>query len=454
MNDEQPPPPLRLKPRARPVEDEAAAAEEVPAQPATKLRIKPRLGVEPVASVPVEQSAGDPGAVLPGGLDSSRFKFYALAESEPAPGPVTEGSVATPSVAEVPAPFPSAMEDEASAPAFPTADTPVAVRHAEPEAETVSTNPAQPAPTGETIPDDPPVFPVLAPDLPAAADGSALIGGLTTSGTRAPFAPPAGAEEAVPPPELRKSFRYGVIATTAVLAVVLLGGTYYVLKYFLTPPAVVAEAKAKPTKAAASVASAKKKLAPPVTGASAPAAGTAPSPAPAAREVSAASPASGSAAPVPAPAPAPASSGVVMAKDLFARRAEDPARAGSAAKSAEPGPAGDPAAGARAGTASAPILTATTGLAEATTLAPGVTAQMGTEVKATDASPEFRNFVASARISGVFQGSPARAFINGRLARAGDTVDMTLGVVFDHVDGPKKEIVFKDANGATVARKY
>ncbi len=78
-----------------------------------------------------------------------------------------------------------------------------------------------------------------------------------------------------------------------------------------------------------------------------------------------------------------------------------------------------------------------------------------TEVEAAvEASPAFRSFVANAKISGVFQGSPSRAFINGRLARAGETVDANLGVMFDSVDTERRQLVFRDKAGAIVSRKY
>jgi hypothetical protein len=88
-----------------------------------------------------------------------------------------------------------------------------------------------------------------------------------------------------------------------------------------------------------------------------------------------------------------------------------------------------------------------------TTLAPGVSAT--TELDAApEASAAFKNFVANAKISGVFQGSPARMFINGRLARTGELVDEGLGVVFDSLDVDKRQVVFKDKSGAIVTRRY
>jgi hypothetical protein len=70
------------------------------------------------------------------------------------------------------------------------------------------------------------------------------------------------------------------------------------------------------------------------------------------------------------------------------------------------------------------------------------------------ASPEFRDFVANANIGGVFQGTPARALINGRIVREGQVLDSVLGISFDRIDANKKVIYFKDATGAVVSKDY
>jgi hypothetical protein len=70
------------------------------------------------------------------------------------------------------------------------------------------------------------------------------------------------------------------------------------------------------------------------------------------------------------------------------------------------------------------------------------------------ASAEFRLFVANAEIGGVFQGTPARALINGKIVKAGQAVDNQLGILFDRIDSEKKVIYFKDATGAEVSKEY
>lgn len=87
-------------------------------------------------------------------------------------------------------------------------------------------------------------------------------------------------------------------------------------------------------------------------------------------------------------------------------------------------------------------------------IAPGVTALTTTEVGGGIASPAFRSWVANARINGVFQGNPPRALINGRTVRVGQSVDDTLGILFDGFNIDEKTIVFRDRTGATVTRKF
>lgn len=88
-----------------------------------------------------------------------------------------------------------------------------------------------------------------------------------------------------------------------------------------------------------------------------------------------------------------------------------------------------------------------------TSVAPGVSASTKIEA-APEASPAFRSFIASVRVSGVFQGTPARAVINGKLTQQGDTVDSLLGITFEGVDTERRMLVFKDKSGATASRKY
>jgi hypothetical protein len=89
-----------------------------------------------------------------------------------------------------------------------------------------------------------------------------------------------------------------------------------------------------------------------------------------------------------------------------------------------------------------------------TTISPGVAATAAQVEAVAEASAPFRSFVANAKVSGVFQGPPTRAMINGRLTRAGEIVDPTLGITFTGVDSPRRLLLFVDRSGATVTRRF
>lgn len=242
------------------------------------------------------------------------------------------------------------------------------------------------------------------------------------------------AGELAEPKDVAKNKRTVFLVAGAIGLVVFACGLYLAYSMFFgaEPPAPVA--KKSPPPAAAKTAAA-----------------TAPAPAP-----------KTTAAPSPA---APPTNPVAKAKAVTETRAQ------AVAETAAPVAAAAPAAPSSAATAtpSAPIVTppATTVPAPATasasaseaatartTIAKGVTATTALEQAGADASVAFRTFVANAKISGVFQGTPARAVINGRLARSGETIDPALGVVFDRIDADRRHIVFRDRTGATVTRRY
>ncbi len=92
-------------------------------------------------------------------------------------------------------------------------------------------------------------------------------------------------------------------------------------------------------------------------------------------------------------------------------------------------------------------------VATTTALAPGVTTT--TEVRASaEASQVFRSFIADAKVSGIYQGSPPRAFINNRLVRAGQMVDEGLAISFEGIDAENRMLLFKDRTGARVSKQY
>ena len=87
-------------------------------------------------------------------------------------------------------------------------------------------------------------------------------------------------------------------------------------------------------------------------------------------------------------------------------------------------------------------------------IAPGITATTESIKAVPNASSQFKQFVASAKVSGVYQGNPPRAFINGRLVHTGEMIDDVQEIYFDSIDVPNRSLVFKDGRGATVSRRY
>jgi hypothetical protein len=58
------------------------------------------------------------------------------------------------------------------------------------------------------------------------------------------------------------------------------------------------------------------------------------------------------------------------------------------------------------------------------------------------------------KVTGVFQGSPARALIEGRIVREGELIEPLLGVKFAGVDSDQKQVILQDETGAQVRLKY
>lgn len=70
------------------------------------------------------------------------------------------------------------------------------------------------------------------------------------------------------------------------------------------------------------------------------------------------------------------------------------------------------------------------------------------------ASDGLVRFAREAQISGVFQGTPARASINGRMVRAGEMVEPMLGIVFVDYDVASRNLIFRERSGAEMMRKF
>lgn len=69
-------------------------------------------------------------------------------------------------------------------------------------------------------------------------------------------------------------------------------------------------------------------------------------------------------------------------------------------------------------------------------------------------SLRFVRYAEGLNISGVFQGKPARALLDGRVVREGDVIEPNFGVSFVGVDAARKQLIFQDTSGAEVRVKY
>ncbi len=396
MNDEPTPPPaLRLKPRLRPAGEQAAPPVEAGPVPGPfPDGVIPFPVPPPPSWAPVEGSKSE----------GSKFKLKPKTETVPPPtsipsAPSARGASTPPPATRTPfAPIPAAT-----------------VPNAVPAPASGRTMPPMGMAPSLTRPPVPP-FPVIASGAPAPRR------------TAPPFSVPhlkvnlevAAAPVAELEPEPKQRGSAGLLIGALVIVALSAGGFFawpYLKAALATPAATPLPVAAAPTAAV-----------PP------------PKPAPVA------------AAPVtPGPTPSdtlnkiahmPANA-INKAQDaIAARRANGQSRVDAAAlgedQPAKPAPA-----------ASKGPATSTT----MTSVSPGLAATMQMEA-APEATPAFLAWVVNAKVNGVFQGSPARAMINGRLTRAGETVDGALGITFDSVDADKKNLVFKDRSGATVSRKY
>ena len=87
-------------------------------------------------------------------------------------------------------------------------------------------------------------------------------------------------------------------------------------------------------------------------------------------------------------------------------------------------------------------------------LAPTSVTIVATEISTAQPSVEFRTWVSRVSVSGVRVGDDARAFVSGRLVRAGMTVDHRMGIVFSHIDTDNRLLMFRDKAGAMVGKRY
>ncbi|HYP18197.1 MAG TPA: hypothetical protein VEQ65_13375, partial [Opitutus sp.] len=401
------------------------------AAPQAKLRLKPKLSASEPAETPPKESAGTPSPEEVVAPAAPRLKPRLVADTpqaapspiEPSPAIAPPPPSPTPAAAELP-PAPPAEppkfklkikppEPAASSPAAPNpvAAPPVLSEAPVPPALAPAAPPPPPPPPVARKPNTPPPFPVVAesgkPDKKPLPPPVPHV--------RAPLNS-IGADHELPPPTRRPRGGRGkpLLLGGAVLLLAVAAAAYYLLMAEPEPPPPPLAIK-KPAPAS-SVAK--------------------PTPSDTLNQVAA----------LPGQA-------IGKAQDVVnARRANEQARvdalvAGEEVPEARAfGP--QPNAAPKTAQNTPPPITSTS------QLAPGLTATTTSEDIAVAASPAFRIWVANAKINGVFQGTPARALINGRTFRAGQEVEETLGISFDTVDTEAKTIVFRDRTGATVARRY
>jgi len=99
----------------------------------------------------------------------------------------------------------------------------------------------------------------------------------------------------------------------------------------------------------------------------------------------------------------------------------------------------------------------------ATPVPPSADATESTKVVAAPVEPPvpppqpsevFKQFVVDMRISGIFQGDPPRALVNGKMYRLGDVLEPNRKIELYKIDAEGKQLIFRDFTGATVLRRY
>lgn len=427
---EEPPSPLRLKPRLRPA-TEAAPAEAVPPLPAPaepapaapvaeesaapKLRIKPKLMAEEPAATPAAavESPAPPASTPesstpePAAAPSERLRLKPKLNQEPAATPAAE--------APTPAAPPAAAEPET--PAEAPADE-------APKFKLKPKGTGAPSPASDPAPADAPAPPLVpggsAPPLrPGAPKGIKILPPVVHI-----RAPEGMDEETVvpkPPPPPHATYKKKLLLAALLLGVLILGGGGFYAWVAYNEPAPLPPPQLKPVAAK-------------------PVVKVGPTPSETLNQIAA----------MPGAM-------INKAQDAIAiRRGAEQDRVESILEGKDPtsrklleSPVSEPA-----GEKPAPAETGPTVTRAQSQLAPGITATTTDVIAGAEASAAFRSFVGGLKISGVFQGNPPRALINGRTYRTGELVDIPLGVAFDSADADKKIVTFKDRTGATVSRRY
>lgn len=89
--------------------------------------------------------------------------------------------------------------------------------------------------------------------------------------------------------------------------------------------------------------------------------------------------------------------------------------------------------------------------AAADTKESNVTGRMKSQSKS---SVTFESFVEDLKISGVFDGTPRRIYVDKRVISVGDVLHAALGVRLISVDLSARIVVFEDKTGARLSKRY
>ena len=415
-NEPQSPPPLRLKPRlsggqavtaSEPAPDLAAPPKPVPTTTAPLAPLPVQAQAAPPPLPPVNPAPLPPekipapltAAPAPAAEDPGKFK---LKPRMATPAPVTPSSAAA---TEAPAVMASAVA--ASTPSAQPADIP-------------------PAPAAATVAK--PTLPAAALASPAFAKPPVLAGR-----PNMPIAPlPAGPAPLQPlsprPPILKNQSksddaRAGRNVLKLLLALLFVAaGVFGVLAYNLWFSDEPVPAPITATKPAM----------PPAPAASAPVDST-PAPVPVAE------------APTPVPAPPVVVDNPQSLPGQLVAKARDAVAAHDAALTK---PANDVIDSAPSAPAPVPVTP------PADVIPAPVAPPAPAEVQRPEPSANFKAYVVNLKINGVFQGENARAMLNGKMYRLGELIDPKLGIVFLRLEPEDKRIVFEDAKGAIMSRRY
>jgi hypothetical protein len=104
--------------------------------------------------------------------------------------------------------------------------------------------------------------------------------------------------------------------------------------------------------------------------------------------------------------------------------------------------------------ANAPQARASTSATPAPVSAPAVAPAAAQPEPPPQPSAAFRDYVTHLKVSGVFQGEPARALINGKMCHPGDVMEPQRKIELLKIDSDAKQLIFRDFTGATMPLHY